>query len=66
MMRPDSVFACIEFGAEHATYMERQMDEQADETARVAKEALKVCSSIISFSLGSNHGQKQPRYAREA
>ena len=27
MMRPDSVFACIEFGAEHATYMERQMDE---------------------------------------
>ena len=29
-MRPDCVFACID----HVTYMERQMDEQTDETTK--------------------------------
>ena len=32
MMRPDCVSACIDFGAKHVTYMERQMDEKQDET----------------------------------
>ena len=27
----DCVSACIEFGAKHVTYMERQMDKQTDE-----------------------------------
>ena len=31
-MRPGCVSACIEFGAKHVTYMERQMDEHTDET----------------------------------
>ena len=31
-LRPDCVLACIEFGAKHVICMERQMDEQTDET----------------------------------
>ena len=29
-MRPDCVFACIDFGDKHLTYMERQMDGRTD------------------------------------
>ena len=37
-IRLDCVSACIA----HVTYMERQMDKQTDETARVVKVALKT------------------------
>ena len=32
MMRPDRVSASYKFGAKHLAYMERQTDEQMDET----------------------------------
>ena len=33
MMRPDCASACIEFGAKHVACIEREMDEQTDETS---------------------------------
>ena len=58
-MRPDYVSACID----HVTYMERQMDRQTDETARVVTEALKTRLSLIRFSIGSQRGKNQPKNA---
>ena len=57
-MHPYRVSACIEFGAKHLTHMERQMDEQTDETI-----AVKTHFLIIRFRTGSHPGQNQPRQA---
>ena len=58
-MRPDRVSASNEFGAKHLAHMERQTDEQMDDTSYL-KEPFKTRLSIISFSLGSHRGQKPP------